>query len=69
MTQIYIYFLLLYYWLRPRKAIIRPIFTKKKTENADAYNKKTLILWDPIYNYYQPLDAGSVVSWCYIHTS
>jgi hypothetical protein len=33
----------------------------KKTSNAGPYSTKTLIIWDIIYNYYQPLDVLSVV--------
>jgi len=38
------------------------IFTKKKKQNAAAYSTKAFILWDPVYNYFQPLDVLSVAN-------
>ena len=31
-------------------------------KNAAAYSTKVFILWDPVYNYFQPLDVLSVAN-------
>jgi len=69
LIQLYVYFVIILLFVSASKGHHQAdIYKQKKTQNTEAYSTKTSILWDPIYNYYQPLDVISVVS-CVIYTS